>query len=321
MLKVFFTFDTEIWCDGWDDIDAKFPRAYKQYVYGTTKHGDFAMPHILKILNDHGLAGVFFVEPLFAARFGLEPLRELVGLTQDAGQEVQLHLHTEWVDVALKPLLPNVTDKIRLLRHLSRADQASLLRTGLDLLREAGARSVNAFRAGNYAANLDTFNALRDVGLFINSSYNPASDVGVDDMTTGGLLTQPETIEGVDAYPVTAFRDRGPGSLRHLQLTACSFQEIAKVLNSAADTGWHSVVIVAHNFELLTPNKDRKDPIVVKRFAKLCRFLERNSDRFDVRGFSGLERLVSSHQPQPIRTPKLLTGVRFAEQFARLAFG
>ena len=111
MLKVFFTFDTEIWCDGWDDIDAKFPRAYKQYVYGTTKHGDFAMPHILKILNDHGLAGVFFVEPLFAARFGLDPLRELVGLTQDAGQEVQLHLHTEWVDVARQPLLPDVTEK------------------------------------------------------------------------------------------------------------------------------------------------------------------------------------------------------------------
>ncbi len=321
MLKVFFTFDTEIWCDGWVDIDAKFARAYKQYVYGTTKHGDFAMPHILKILNDHGLIGVFFMEPLFAARFGLEPLQELVGLTQDAGQEVQLHLHTEWVDVALRPLLPNVTNKIRLLRHLSRADQTTLLRAGLDLLRAAGARSVNAFRAGNYAANLDTLHALRDVGLFIDSSYNPACEVGVDDMAAGRTLTQPETIAGVDEYPVTAFRDRGPHSLRHLQLTACSFQEMAKVLNSAADMGWDSVVIVAHNFELLNRNKDRKDPIVVKRFAKLCRFLERNADRFDVRGFGGLERLESSHQPQPIRTPTLLTGARFAEQFARLAFG
>ncbi len=63
------------------------------------------------------------------------------------------------------------------------------------------------------------------------------------------------------------------------------------------------------------------DPIVVKRFAKLCRFLERNADRFDIRGFGGLERLESSHQPQPIRTPKLLTGMGFAEQLARLAFG
>jgi len=38
----------------------------------------------LRILNDHGLRGVFFVEPLFSARFGLAPLQEIVGSSRTA---------------------------------------------------------------------------------------------------------------------------------------------------------------------------------------------------------------------------------------------
>ena len=36
MLDVSFTVDVEVWCNGWDDLDKKFPRAFEQYVYGRT---------------------------------------------------------------------------------------------------------------------------------------------------------------------------------------------------------------------------------------------------------------------------------------------
>jgi hypothetical protein len=73
MLNVFFTVDVEIWCDGWENIDHKFPGAFEQYIYGPTPRGNFALPFKLQVLRDHGLTGVFFVEPLFATRFGIEP--------------------------------------------------------------------------------------------------------------------------------------------------------------------------------------------------------------------------------------------------------
>src|SRR5512144_3111402 len=111
MLDVFFTVDVEVWCDGWDDIDRKFPGAFREYVYGPTASGDCGLPLTLRVLGDHGLAGVFFIEPLFASRFGLQPLAEIVGLVRDARQEVQLHLHTEWVDEAREPLLDHVHGK------------------------------------------------------------------------------------------------------------------------------------------------------------------------------------------------------------------
>ena len=114
MLKVFFTVDTEIWCGGWDDLDRKFPAAFQQYVYCHTDQGNYALPMTMEILSHHGLKSVFFVEPLFATRFGLARPQEMVGLIQDAGHEVQLHLHTGWVDEAHDGTLPAIECNVKI---------------------------------------------------------------------------------------------------------------------------------------------------------------------------------------------------------------
>ena len=321
MLDVFFTVDVEIWCDGWDEIDAKFPSAYRRYVYGPTGSGDYALPATMQILNDHGLRGVFFVEPLFSTRFGKAPLEELIGLIKAAGQEVQLHLHTEWADTAREPLLPGLSSKRQHLRQFTRAEQATLIAAALRLVRAAGAEPINAFRAGNWALNHDTLRALAANAIPFDSSYNAASSVGVANVAPGQLLTQPLQIETVTEYPVTVYRDRGAASLRPLQLTACSFREMQGVLDAAAESGWGSVIIVSHNFELLNRRKDRPDPIVVQRFRKLCRYLERHSDRFRVRGFRGLTPPTAAAQPSPLRSSAWLSYGRYAEQLVRRAYG
>src|SRR5436189_226672 len=97
-MRVLLTFDVEVWCNGWKDLDGQFATAFARYVYGRSQAGEFALPRTLDTLRRHGLHGVFFVEPLFAARFGVQYLTEIVQLIQDAGQEVQLHLHPEWTD-------------------------------------------------------------------------------------------------------------------------------------------------------------------------------------------------------------------------------
>ena len=38
-------------------------------------------------------------------RFGSQPLEEIVGLIREGVQEIQLHMHTEWVDESVEPLL------------------------------------------------------------------------------------------------------------------------------------------------------------------------------------------------------------------------
>ena len=321
MLKVFFTVDTEIWCGGWDDLDRKFPEAFQRYVYGPTDQGNYALPMTMEILSDNGLKGVFFVEPLFAARFGLDPLQEMIGLIQNAGHEVQLHMHTEWVDEVRDGTLPTVECKKENMRSFSQEDQSALIKTGLGLMQSAGSRPMNAFRAENYGLNTATLAALAENGIDYDTSYNAAADIGTDDVAPNRLLTQPEQFNGITEYPVTVYRDKGGHSLRQCQLNACSFSEFTRILNTAIDLGWESVVIVSHKFELLNQRKNRPDPLVVRRFRKLCEYLEANQDRFDVSGFTGLQTPEERVQSAPFTSSMWDTYGRSAEQLVRRAFG
>jgi hypothetical protein len=320
MLDVFFTVDVEVWCNGWQDLDRKFPGAYEQYVYGRTSRGDYGLPFQLKVLNEHGLAGVFFVETMFATRFGSGPLAELVGLIREGRQEVQLHLHTEWVDQSREPLLPDVREKRFNLRQFSLEEQALLIAAGARLIQQAGGGDVAAFRAGSFAFNRDTLRALSTVGIRFDSSYN-ASQYGADSGVMDGVtLVEPTQIEGVWEYPMTVFDD-GTGTLRHAQLTACTFNEMESLLWKALETGRRSFVILSHNFELLNRARNRPDDVVVSRFLKLCSFLAQNRDSFRVTGFKGLQPKMVSQQPTPLRSPIWRTGARIMAQAYRRRYG
>jgi predicted dienelactone hydrolase len=50
----------------------------------------------LKQLARYRLKGVFFVDPMPAVLFGIEPIKCMVDTVLMAGQEVQLHIHPMW---------------------------------------------------------------------------------------------------------------------------------------------------------------------------------------------------------------------------------
>lgn len=319
VLDVFFTVDVEVWCDGWHNIDQKFPDAFRKYIHGTTPKGDFGLPYQLKVLNDHGLSGVFFVEPLFSSRFGEQPLAEVVGLVRESGQEVQLHLHTEWVDESRVPLLEDVRAKRQHLRYFTLAEQTILIAKGAELLTQAGAKDINTFRAGSFAFNRDTLSALAVNGIPFDSSYN-ASLFGRDSGVMPGVtVVEPIECECVYEYPMTVFND-GTGALRHAQLTACSFREMEGLLWQALQSGRSSFVILSHGSELLNQSKDRPDEVAVNRFRQLCAFLDKNRDVFRMRGFHGLTPQLTQQQPGPLTSPIWKTGARMLEQVYRKKF-
>jgi hypothetical protein len=316
MLNVFVTVDVEVWCDGWDSIDAKFPEAFKRYVYGPTSRGNYALPYILRVLEEYALAGVFFVEPLFAGRFGLDPLTEIVGLIRDSDQEIQLHLHTEWVDEAREPLFPRIDRKRQHMRYFSRDEQKVLIGAGFASLKEAGAPVINAFRAGSFGFNVDTLAALNDNGIPFDSSYN-ATLMGVDSgLLPGTVVCEPLFYRGVYEYPMTVYQDR-PRHLRHAQIGACSFRELEGLLWAALEEERKAFVILFHNFELLNRAKDRPDDVVVERYRKLCRFLARNRDCFQTCRFHDLQPTSTDVQPTPLRSALWKTGLRTLEQIYR----
>src|SRR5690606_7600302 len=142
--------DVEICCNSWDRLDDEFPRAFGLQVYAHLRNDGGAPPTTLDGLPRHGVSAVIFVEPLFAARFGLRYLRETVDLILSNGQQIELHLHSEWADEIHPRPLPHIADKRQHMQQLSFDDQLTLIRAGLDLLRDAGVTGISAFRAGSF---------------------------------------------------------------------------------------------------------------------------------------------------------------------------
>jgi len=313
-VDVFITVDTEVWCNGWSDLDQKFPRAFRNYVYGTTSRGDYGLPVQFRILNDHALTAAFFVEPLFSLRFGRGPLDEIVGLINEAKQEVQLHLHTEWLDESAQPVFPEIREKRQFLYMFDLPQQTRLIQLGLELLGRSGAIGVNAFRAGSFGLGPETFAAARSAGVEFETSFNPASNHPIN---ASVRYLQPTVVEGLPIYPLSVFRD-GFGRIRQAQLGACSLAELTRCLWSAKEQGWSAVVLLSHNFELMSASKDRPDLVVVQRFEGLCRFLADHRDVFSVRGFSELRPTFDGAEAAAMPSVGFgATAIRYAEQAVR----
>jgi hypothetical protein len=314
-MNVYLTFDIEVWCNGWNDLDRVFPASFERYVYGHSARGDYALPKTLELLNQHGLQGVFFVEPLFATRFGQQHLDTIVKLIRNAGQSVQLHLHPEWTDEAREPLIPDCARKRQHLSYYTLEEQTVLIACGKKMLEAAGSGPISAFRSGSFAANRDTFEALRRNHILLDSSLNRCHAVSAPDVLRGHDLDTAFEVNGVTTYPVTVFQD-GFGNDRPAQVGACSFAEMRDVLWSAQRAGAQHFVLVSHNFEMLKPGSSQPDGVVVRRFSQLCAFLAQHRDVFTVGSFAPTQAKKSS-QKRPTQASWSATSRRYVEQALR----
>lgn len=320
-MNIYLTFDVEIWCGGWDDLDGRFPSSFHRYVYGQSRKGEYALPKTLEILDRFGLKGVFFVEPLFAARFGVEHLATIVDLIRAGNHDVQLHLHPEWTD-EIRPLpFAGANRKRQHMSHYSCEEQMALLTLGCDLMSQTGCDSITAFRAGSFACNHDTYRALRQVGIGIDSSLHAVLPHSGIDLRKQLDFFHPLEFEQVRILPLTMFRD-GIGRLRPAQIGACSFAELRDAMNTAAKNKTEHFVVLSHNFEMLKQGSSEPDPLVVARFEKLCAFLAEHRGHIDV---STLSHPPATFAPPP-HPPLARAGLpatlrRHGEQAIRRVFG
>jgi len=313
-MQVHITYDVEIWADGWTDMGARLPAAFRRLTYGPPPHERGALPVNLQILRDNGVRAVFFVEPLFSYYYGLDALQELVGLIMEAGQDVQMHIHPEWLDELPNEIVPR-RKKTQMLHQFSLDEQATILEAAASRLVEAGAPRPTAFRSGNYSANADTLRALARIGVKVDSSINACYDFPYPDKGSTRLL-HPSRIEDIAEYPVTVFRD-GFGRVRPMQITACSLSELVQGLTRARDQGLPAATLVSHNFELLSADHRSEDRIVTRRFAGLCEWLGRNAAQFPTASFDPSVVPAAAPAWELPRVSRLATAQRYVAQAAR----
>lgn len=242
-------------------------------ITGRTTAGDFGIGWQMDRLEEHGLKGVFFVDPMPALVHGGQIVADIVGPILSRGHEVQLHIHTEWLDFA--PTNPFAPLSGHSIADFPADAQKDILALARDLLVEGGAPAPIAFRAGNYGADDSTLRALAKLGIIWDTSLNPAY------LGSECRISLPrETINatphcGVTELPVSTLYDR-PGHLRPAQVCALSSREMSALLDHAARTKQAHVMIVCHSFEMLSRDRQRPNRLVMDRYKALCALVSRH---------------------------------------------
>jgi peptidoglycan/xylan/chitin deacetylase (PgdA/CDA1 family) len=307
MTPVFLTIDSELmWRHHTDRLDraALFERSFEPAGVGIS--------YQLAMLARYGLKACFFIDPMPALVFGLEPIRAVVDRVLDAGQEVQLHLHPNWAG-AIADDGGARHARFELIDY-SPDEQFRLIGGARDLLQAAGAPPPIAFRGGSYGANDDTLRALSALGFAYDSSHNGNEHPWPSAIGLPLRQIAPVLREGVVEVPVTLIEDR-PGALRNFQICALSAGEMRAALDHALDQDHAAVTIVSHGFELANRAGTRPNGIHVRRFEGLCSLLEARRYTLPTTHFADRPALRLGRADAPLGPHPLRTGWRQAEQF------
>ncbi|MGY4397772.1 peptidoglycan/xylan/chitin deacetylase (PgdA/CDA1 family) [Sphingomonas sp. UYAg733] len=303
---VFLTVDTEL---AWRhhaaslDVETIFERSLEPAGVG--------LAYQLDVLARHQLKACFFVDPLPALLFGLEPMKRIVGAVVEAGQEVQLHLHPNWTGAAAGD--GGKTHGRFELIDFPQDQQRDLISGAAELLIAAGAPRPIAFRAGSYSANDDTLRALASLGFAYDSSHNGAEHPWPSAIGLPVRQIAPVKREGLIEVPVTLIEDR-PGALRNFQICALSAGEMAAALDHAVAERHAAVTIVSHSFELANRSGTRPNGVHVRRFDALCGMLAERRANLPTMHFGDRPDFALDRVDAPLGPNSLRTSWRRAEQ-------
>lgn len=306
---VLITIDTELSAGrqarGWSVGDN-----FRSSFLGRCARGDFGVPWLLDRLDAAGARGVFFVDPMPALVHGEALVADMVGPIVERGHEVQIHIHTEWLEWARASPVGN--RRGRNIGDFPVEDQEALIGYARDVLVRAGAPTPIAFRAGNYGADDRTIAALDRLGIGWDASVNAAYLGGECAVSPLASPITPARRGGVTLLPVSGIFDR-PGHFRPAQVCALSVREMRAALRHAARNVHPCFTIVTHSFEMLSRDRSRPNRAVMARFEAVARAIAADPALRSA-GFDGLAPEIPERPLDPAGHNYSRTAARVAAQ-------
>ncbi|EAQ28987.1 hypothetical protein NAP1_15348 [Erythrobacter sp. NAP1] len=314
MTCVYITIDTEYSSGLVRDLSADSRKDnFARSVACLTPDGPAGVTHKLDLFERYGIKAVFFVDPMPALVWGVAAIEDVVAPILEAGQDVQLHCHTEWLALAgdANPLASKRTGQN--LFDFGLEEQTEILEYARRTLIAAGAPEPVAFRAGNYGADDNTLRALASLGLTYDTSHCPALPSGASRISLGPEVRDPVEHMGLIEVPVGSIGTLGKGQ-RHAQITALSLFEMRAAIRHARDSGRDTFTLVTHSFELINRRKLAINRIVRRRFEGLCKALS-SMEGVTTGTYRDNPPRVAEHPTSlPLPASAIRTGHRYAEQ-------
>jgi len=286
--EVCLTIDTEFNIAGAFADPERLEPVGEQFVRGAADGKEHGLGFLLDCFARHGLTATFFVEALNHCYFGDEPMERATREILDAGHDVQLHTHPVWLyfrsptwksDLAHRP--PNDT-----LVGRTREEVLECLALGVAALERWGAPRPIALRTGSLRADRALYDALPEAGIRLTSNIGVgyACPPEPELQLRGGLHRVGEVVEA----PVLSYTAGGRD--RILTVTGTGAAEAQALLRAAHAAGVSPVVLLTHPFEFFKSDDDgrarvRRNRVNQGRLDRLCAFLRRHDDAFDVTTF------------------------------------
>lgn len=287
---IFITVDTEHSIGGAFGDPKLKPVGNEKHVFGKIGTKYYGIPLIMDIAEACDLTLTFFVEVLSTCYFGEAESRSVCEYILGRGHDIQLHIHPNYLNfLTADPMKQSYSD---LMGNYEFHEQIDFIKMGMDILDRNGTPRPIAFRAGCFGANAQTLRALIENGILIDSSYNQAY-LGKSCLFDDRKMNDLNCLDGIWEFPITNFVECSKvRSKRYmpLDINGVSDREIIYVLNWAKQNGVQYITLIMHSFSFVKPydvQYQKMNPryYVIERFRKICNYLKKHSDTYEVKTF------------------------------------
>jgi hypothetical protein len=292
------------------DTEALPRRAVEDHVqrliWGAHQGGTAGIREMCAIGNEVNAKHVFFVDVCGAHAYG-EELIEVVRWLDQAGQDVQLHAHPEYLPADFWTQ-HGFTYRPRFLNQYDAAKAEFTLRHFGKVISDITAKPILAFRAGSFRWNANTLRGLKVAGIPL--SFNNSMKAFQDGVCPYGEPTNhPFTwSNGLIEVPVTERRyvplvDRFGWERLSYPYSNSFFDSPWRLLRPfLPDTNDPFLVLLMHSWSLLHWDENGhayyRDDRRLERYRKLVRSLSKDYDIITTADFLDLHaqgKIVTSH--------------------------
>ncbi|MHB9154364.1 MAG: polysaccharide deacetylase family protein [Endomicrobiales bacterium] len=283
-------------------------------IYGYCNGEKFGIERLMEICERRGYQATFFVDVPEHYLFGKDTMAEICRLISSRRHDVQLHIHANCFPGHLPDFM----------HRYPYGEQREMIRESKALIEQWTGAAPIAFRAGAYAANLDTIRALAANGFKVDSSYfyfhrycelsrQLDNRFKNNVFTIGPVLEIPVTIyKMVDWY---IYREYSK-----IDINACTAEELCHVIGKMSG---HSEVLIffLHSFSFLRLN-DRSRSFVpaldtLHKFDAVLDFISRQEQIEVVTMSEYYRRALAARWEQPGAEHLATSG--FGKTFKRVA--